>query len=151
MSPTIADSLPENTRREIAERSLVVGAVIRAYVSDIRNPKTKLFIVIGFDGENVGVVYINSEIDPAALPNPYLKSLHLPVLSADNEYLDHDSYIDCRKIYEKKKEDLLKILTENPSCHKGDITQQDLENANKTIKNARTIYLEIKRRYGIIT
>ena len=77
--------------------------------------RPKFFVVMGFDnqGNIYGGVVFDSEINRNYV-NPDFEDFFLPIPCSKYTFLDHDSYIDCRKM----KPSTLETLLEG-DCMKG--------------------------------
>ncbi len=98
----------------------------------------------------VGYLLLNSQINPNCFPTPELRALHLHLNTADRNYLDHDSFLDCSTIHDINIEVLKKIISDDPSLHIGKFNETDLELAIDTVKNASTISKKQKEQYDLI-
>jgi hypothetical protein len=143
MTAKLGDVFPKENRDEHAERLLTKGAVLRLFSTDINNQKIKRLIIIGFaDQGTLGKIYINSN------PQSDLSQIQLEASSRD--YLDRDSYVDCSRIYEDDRDALLEVIKADLSCHIGQVSPADMEMIDLSLRTARTIPLNQKRRFGLI-
>jgi hypothetical protein len=149
--PPLGDAFPEEFRKQFAETNLTIGSVIKTFVTDTTPPKIKRFVILGISADKlaIGTLYINSEINPNLFPTVELKNLHLKLVKENREYLDHDSFLDCSKVYEKEYEDLLAVLQQDASCLIGQLSTDDLKLVKKTVKEARTIPVRTKKKFGL--
>lgn len=149
---SFSDFLPEETKEQLSESNLKVGAVLKYHVDFTVPPKEKRLIVVGLDSEKVlfAAVLINSDINPKVFPTPEMKNLHLEFDSTDREYLDHTSYVDCSKLFEQDVETVKKLMTNSPITHLGSLSEQDLKDVRDKIKGAQTITPKMKKKYGFM-
>lgn len=139
----LGDKFPESTREEYSKRALSKGAVLRFFSRDIQNPKIKRLIVIGIaDGATIGKVYINT--------GPQSAHNQIKLDASGRDYLDHDSYADCSRIYENDYAGLLTLIRDNPSCYLGQVCAEDLHRIQAELISAKTIPLKQKRRFGLV-
>jgi hypothetical protein len=134
-------------------RTIEVGQIYRIK-ADERNgitPKSgmsfrpKFFVVMGFDnqGNIYGGVVFDSEINRNYV-NPDFEDFFLPIPCSKYTFLDHDSYIDCRKL----KPSTLETLLEGDFC--GDIAHDDFSNIIKLLRmSPRETYVHLKS-FGLI-
>lgn len=148
---SLGDAFPDALKKQFTENNLVAGAIIRAWVDNTRPPKVKRFIVIGISQNKIllGVVYINSEINLNIFPTQELRDLHLKLTADSREYLTHDSYVDCSRIFQLERENINKLLQDDPACHLGTIAKDDLTRIKTVIKGSRTISIRIKKLFGL--
>ncbi|MCW5910350.1 MAG: hypothetical protein KIT62_04710 [Cyclobacteriaceae bacterium] len=149
--PPLGDAFPGEFRKKFAEINIRIGSVIKTFVTDTTPPKIKRFVILGISVDKlaIGTLYINSAINPNLFPTPELKNLHLKLEKQSRDYLDHDSFLDCSKIYEKEYEDLLAVLQNDTSCLIGQLSSDDLILVKRTVKEARTIPLRTKKKFGL--
>lgn len=148
----LGDSFPNSFRRDYSNRNIKAGTVLRTLVLDTKPPKIKRFIIIGVssDGNSIGIVYINTEINPNVFPTKELKDLHLPIDKDDRGIVDYLSYIDCSRIYERDKKKINELVANDPRILIGELTQQEKGSVISKLASARTISLVIKKKYGVV-
>ena len=131
--------------------SLTVGTVVRVRVEDTFPPKIKRLIVVGIDADSVllATVFINSEINPNVLSTDELKRLQLKLEATDRPYLDRDSYADCSDVRERKQSDIQSLLANDPTCHIGNVSAEDMRIVKGLIKSARTVSVRIKKKFSL--
>ncbi len=149
--PPLADAFSEEFRKQFAETNLKVGSVIKTFVTDTKPQKIKRFVILGISADKlaIGTLYINSEINPNLFPTLELQKLHLKLEKQDRDYIDHDSFLDCSKVYEKEYTDLLAVLQNDANCLIGQLSVDDLRLVKKTVKEARTIPVRTKKKFGL--
>jgi hypothetical protein len=150
MTPRLGDQFPSQIREDFCKRNLIRGAVLRAHTEETVPPKIKLFVVWGLEEslDQIGVSFINSEIK--SIKSPRLQALQHPLLSKNNPFLIHDSFLECSRIYEKNLKVVRGLLMANSEVFLGNISPEDLLAAEKIIGNASTIEEKLKKRYGFI-
>jgi len=107
--------------------------------------RPKYFVVVGFDnqGNIYGGVVFDSEINRDFVSSEF-EDFFLPISSSKYTFLEHDSYIDCRKM----KPSTLEKLLDGEYC--GNILQEDFTNIVKLLKmSPRETYVRL-RTFGII-
>jgi hypothetical protein len=62
------------------------------------NPKDK-FVLIAYIDPSPHGFFINSKINNYISKRPYLLSCEAKILSNQHNFLDHDSFVDCREIF----------------------------------------------------
>ena len=148
---SFSDALPENFRKEFAQRNVKIGSVIRVHVQDTYPPKEKRFILVGqsFDKLIFATIFINSEINPNIFHTQELKDLNLELVAKERTYIDHDSYADCSNIQKRDAKWLLAVLGEDPTKIIGEVSEADMKKILSTIKSARTITPATKKIFGL--
>lgn len=110
--------------------------------------RLKYIVIIGFtpDGVAVGVLLINSKIDPSKR-SPELYACQYTLLHRNYSHiLNYDSWLDCSDILEIPK---LKI-TKKDGKIKGRLTEDDKERVMTFLKETDVFDNVTKRYYGII-
>lgn len=150
--PNLGDFFPDDLKKQFVADNFKIGAVLRYGVSFTTPPKFKRSIIVGFDRQKsvLGIVLINSEINPRTFPAQHLKDLHLELNEIGRDYLDHTSFVDCSKIFEQDIEEVKNLVRDTPSVHLGALTDQDLIEVLNKIKSAKTISLATKEKFGLI-
>lgn len=150
MPNKLGDSFPDELRQLITEHSLGAGSVIRKFVLNTNPPKIKRFIILAISPSEISLasVFINSEININVFRTDELKKLQVPLEASERGYLDHDSYVDCSRLYEKDFKELKNYLDSNPNEHLGMISKNDLGTLIAKVRKANTISKSIKRKYG---
>ena len=88
---------------------------------------------------SVGYLFVNSEINPNVFFNTRLRSLHLCLDHQIVPFLEHDSWLDCSTIYELPLDDIIKVVSKDPTCHLGFLPQSYFEASIQLLRNAPTI------------
>jgi hypothetical protein len=107
--------------------------------------RPKYFVVVGFDhqGNVYGGVVFDSEINRDFI-SPDFEDFFLPISCSKYAFMEHDSYIDCRKM----KPSTLETLLDGHFC--GNILQEDFSNILKLLKmSPRETFVRL-RTFGII-
>lgn len=114
---------------------------IKPKVGDNRN---KFYIVFGFDeyGNAYGGVVINSHVNQN-MPM-HIQNSHMPLNANNYEFLSHNSFIDCSKLFVVRKEKL------NKESYKGFLSEEDLQLAIGTVKESKTINRILLKRFKLI-
>lgn len=79
---------------------------VRNCVHALPQPKDKLIVVVHSDDENLFGFFINSRISPWLQQRPYLLVCEAEILSAEHPCLTHDSYVDCKDLYQFSEQEL---------------------------------------------
>ncbi|WP_144051755.1 hypothetical protein [Fibrisoma limi] len=149
--PFLSDAFPEDLRKQYAERNLKIGTILRVPVTDVPGRDFKFYVVVGYSNDKIalGVLYINSVINPNVFPTEELRRLHVPIKLDHRKLVDKDCYIDCSKIYEKEAEHINDLVISNPEYVRGQLDERETGTILSTIYSAKTISRIYKRRFGI--
>ncbi|MFW5759809.1 MAG: hypothetical protein ACOCXH_02375 [Cyclobacteriaceae bacterium] len=128
------------------------GHVLKQFVNDTNPPKVKIYIIIARSSDfgKYATIFINSKININKNPTVELRDLHIPIKPSIRDYIDHDSYIDCSEIRERDYAEIYTAVSENPDLIIGKLDDIDLSEVLDTLKQAKTITLILKKRYGLI-
>lgn len=135
------DSLPENIKE---------GDVIKQYSYHCEKYKRMIAIGVGqgFGSDlEIGFAFINSRF-PDYAPEEIRKS-HIPIKAEENQFLDHDSYIDCSEIESFDYEQVNTNVKRDPSIKYGELNNEDLKQVKDNLSVSRKIYPFIKRKFDL--
>jgi hypothetical protein len=109
--------------------------------------RSKYFTVIGQDINNgvVGSLLINSEINTNVNRTKELLDCQYPLTGSDYDFLDHDSFLNCSKIFP-----LDKIKIRNKAKEVGELNSRDKALVIDHVKNSEVISMKEKKRYKIV-
>ncbi len=127
------------------------GVVIRTQVTETHPPKVKYFVVLGVTKDKVvfGFLLINSQINPNIFRDPLIRSWHIPIRAANDDFLTHYSYVDCTQFFEKDCAVLLETVKDMPRTVVGKLSDSDFEAVKRAFKATTTIATNDKRRFGL--
>lgn len=137
----LGDLLPEDQSLLLAQKLLIPGCIIRAFVKDTNPPKIKYYVVLGNinDGLLLASFYINSNLNGTILRNPVLCDLQHLIRKSNYNFLSHDSYVDCSKLNQHSYEEVLKQVSNNPAIVVGQIVQDDFSTMIEMMKRSPNI------------
>ena len=148
----LGDLFPEELKEQVTKNSFKIGTVIKRFETSTNPPKYKRSVVIGFDAENVvfAHIFINTQINPKLFPTQDLKDLHIEFDTAGRDYLSHSSFVDCSQIHEDNIEAVKALIASDSSACLGEVSEQDLVHILTTIKLAKTISKNKKKKFGLL-
>lgn len=148
MSPTLGDNFPKEYREEYCERHFIPWAVFRLFSEETTPPKIKRFVVAGINEETgqVAILFINTD----HLQNQRLRKEQMFLKSEGRPYLDHDSYLDCSKIYERSIGKIKEMFQNDTSVYLDTMSERDISEAKAVIRKSRIISLKTKEKYDFI-
>lgn len=147
---SLGDKFSIEFKNDHANRGTQVGAVLRLFVEDTNPPKVKFFIVIGMTDDRVSLasLYINSEVNMIKNYSQELIDLHLPLLTNDCDFLDHDSFVDCSQLQERNREHIYQNILNSPGAFVGTLKPEQLVTIKNRVISAKTIKGKIKKKFG---
>lgn len=110
--------------------------------------RRKYIVIIGFtpEGSAIGVLLINSKIDPSKY-SPEMMDCQYPLLSRYYpDILSYDSWLDCSDIFELSKGKISK----KGGLIKGSLTSEDKERVLEFLRETDVFDNITKRRYGLL-
>lgn len=117
-------------------------------LKDNYQERRKYIVIIGFtpEGNAVGSLLINSQINHFKRSPELLKHQYCLLHSKYSHILNYDSWLDCSDIFEIPK---AKINNKNGKV-KGSLDSEDKENVIKLLTESDLFNNALKRRYGIL-
>lgn len=147
----LGDLFPPEWRAERARQQLEPGAVLRTVVADTKPPKIKRWIVVATttDALLLGLVYINSEINPNIFPERD-RHLHIPMQPDERGLVDKPCYADCSVLHHMPLTKARDLLTADPSCLLGHLHGHELGHLQQTVAGSRRLSVVEKKRFGLL-
>lgn len=148
---SLGDFFPEGIKQDFADFNLEVGCVIKCFTYHTVPPKEKRFVILGInaDGNYVGSVFINTNVNFNVINSQELLELQYPVKNQPNDYLDHDSFIDCSELFEFSRQDLFNLLIAEPEKALGKVSQEDLKILFNLVKSSPIIEPKMLKIYKL--
>jgi len=149
--PNLSDFFSDEFKQNFALQNITIGSVLRCFVKNTNPPKEKRFVVLGFDnnGNLVGTVFINTEINWKVNRTMELAQLQLYVRAEDNDYLDWDSYIDCSELVEIPKNEIATAISTNPANVLGTVNNEDFTSIIEYVKKSPKNPPKLLKKYKI--
>lgn len=149
---SLGDFFPQGIKQNIANFNLEIGSVVKCFTNHTKPPKEKRFIILGVndEGNYVGSVFINTNVNFNIINSQELLELQYPVKNQPNDYLDHDSFIDCSELFEFSRQDLFNLLIAEPERALGKVSQKDLETLFRLVKSSPIIEPKMLKKYKLI-
>jgi len=107
----LGEHFSEDDKNQFVERNLRPSHVIKLFCRTTTPPKEKRLVIASINPELL-IFIINSEIPRFYEKKPYLKNQQIPLTKQKENFLDHDSWLDCSEVFrefniQKVKEILL--------------------------------------------
>lgn len=147
----LGDLFPPEWRAERASQQLQPGAVLRTLVTDTTPPKIKRWIVIAATADTLllGLVYINSEINPNIFPARD-RHLHVRMEPDARRLVEKPCFADCSTLHAMPLAKAQALLTEDAGCLLGHLAGHELGHFQQTVAGSRRMSTVEKRRFGLI-
>ena len=135
--------LPIEVQKNLLKARIKPGSVIHFFCNFIDPPHFKFFIVlhVDFSQDFLLIVLINSRI-PLLVRNDQNRMACQILFERDShqEYLTHDSHVDCSTIFDEIViDELLNHLLEHPSDIRAEISKEEKAQILEKIMQANTI------------
>ncbi len=149
----LGDFFSKEDQKKFAERNINLGCSILIKVPDIDVNYDKYIIVVAENSIDCAVAFVvvNSKINENVFPTESSKNLHVKLKKSENDFLDHDSFVNCSQLRSFTKEKLVDYIKNNQDKLVGNVTDKALIDIQYTITNAKTISNYEKRRFGFIS
>lgn len=152
---TLWDNFSDELKGITLSERLNPANIFKFYNNQTNPPKIKFIALIAsqsIDGNDLfAYLFINTGINTniyGKIPGSLI--LHKLILKSDYNFLDHDSYIDCNKIYEVSRIDLHSRLEQNIGTYSGCLNDNDFADVINNVKQSTFIKTEIKKTYNLL-
>lgn len=116
------------------------GAVIKLDCDFTTPPKPKRLLVVAANRKRPLLFIINTLPTDFAKTRPRLIGQHLPLAKADENFLDHDSFLDCSTAYDNfNRDDIINELADDTSLVLGQLSPQAAEKILELIADSPTL------------
>lgn len=149
---SLGDFFGDEFKKNFAKQNITAGSVVKCFVKNTNPPKEKRFVVLGFAGNGnlIGVVFINSNINWNVIRTTELAQLQHYVKKEGNDFLDWDSYIDCSELVELPYDDVYLSLQENPQNILGKVQYDDLLTIKENIIKSPKTRPKVLKNYNLL-
>lgn len=147
MSPLdIPDSLSETLFFSVIKP----GTVLRFY--DREANKEKRVIILGTDNDRILACYvrINSEINLNVFRTLEQRECQYAISASCNNFLDHDSFVDCTFLCECSIRDLVEYMKKRGNAILGNVQPNDLDSMTTLVVQSETSIPNQLRRFGLL-
>lgn len=134
----IGDYLPADKKEEYIRSRLVPGAVIYRHCDFTTPPKIKYLVIANVRSETA-VLVINTEIHPFIKSNPHLLDCQVQIDKASHDFLDYDSFIDCKEVHYIDTADLVTELLDDAGGLKGALSEAVRTDVIKAVGQSYTM------------
>jgi len=133
MSSGLEDIFPEDFLEEHAQNKVVAESIIVLQIPQFNLTYDKFVVLMtsSLDGDEICAVCINT--------NPSPRGNHVVVTSADYDFLDYDSHIDCGSVVSFKKAYLKELLRAEPGRYKGALGEPEYIDVLLKLSQSETI------------
>jgi hypothetical protein len=140
----LGDHFPADAVREHVARQLIPGCVIRIAVAFPQITKPKFLVLVADRDPDYLTFIVNSETHPFVASRPHLAQCQVTIDAASHPFLHHDSQIACHEILALKRTDVIRELSGDVSCIKGQVSQPVRDQILAAVKFAKTLSADEK-------
>src|SRR5687768_14553657 len=127
-------------RLKFVRERFQAGAVIKLDCDFTTPPKAKRLLVVASNRDRPLLFVINTSPTDFAKNRPRLIDQHLPLAKADENFLDHDSFLDCSTAYDNfDKDNIEEALAGDTSLILGKLSAQTAEKIVEVIADSPTL------------
>jgi hypothetical protein len=135
----LGEHFSDKDKAQFVERTLRPSNVIKLFCETTRPPKEKRLVIAGINPELL-VFIINSEMPRFYANKPYLKIQQIPLEKQKENFLDHDSWLDCSEVFrEFTVEKVREILLADTSRHLGKLSDEVVARIMDVVSESETL------------
>jgi hypothetical protein len=135
----LGDHFPADKVRDHVIKHLSPGCVIRIEVTFPEKTKPKFLILVADRDPDYLTFVVNSETHPYIAARPKLAMCQVSIDAVGHPFLKRDSQIACHQVLSLKRTEVLKALTADISCIKGQVSESVREQIIAAVKFAVTL------------
>ena len=136
-----------NFKDDLIDKKIRIGSVISIDIENIDHPKWNIILDITSDKCLVASVFINSGINFKHINNDQLLALQYEIDTEVLNFLDHNSVIDCSKIFTEPYEKYKKALISNAVRKKGELPDNELQKIYALVRKSKDITGKIRKKF----
>lgn len=135
----LGDLFPEDEKRKFIDRHLRPGQVLYLHCR-FTNPQKDKYLVLVHLGTRPLFFVINSEIHDYIASRPDLLRCQVQLSAADNDFLRHDSVLNCGEVIDRFSEDQVRDqVLADMSRISGELSESTKKEIIRVVRGARTI------------
>lgn len=136
----LSGSFSYEQRLQFVRGRLKAGVVIKLHCDFTNPPKQKRLLVVAVNRGRPLLFVINSDPTDFAKNHKHLIKQHLPLKASDENFLDHDSYLDCSTAYDNfDRDDIERALAQDTTLILGDLAGQTAPTVLETVADSPTL------------
>jgi hypothetical protein len=132
---------------DIIDKKIQIGSVVSIDIDGIDHPKWNVILDITEDKCLVASVFINSEINFRHINSQELINLQYEIDTESIKFLDHNSVIDCSKIFTEPYEKYKEALVKNAVRKKGDLPESEVQKIYEKVRTSKNITGKTKKKF----
>lgn len=130
----------DEERLKFVRERFQAGVVIKLDCDFTTPPKPKRLLVVAANRKRPLLFVNNTSPTDFAKKRPKIISQHLPLAKADENFLDHDSFLDCSEARDNfNREDIEKTLAGDTSLILGELSPAAAEKIIELIADSPTL------------
>lgn len=132
---------------DFIDKKIRIGSIISIDFEKIDHPKWNIILDISDDMCLVASVFINTEINFKHINSPELISLQYTIDTENFKFLDHNSVVDCSKVFTEPYEKFKNALIKNAVRKKGDLTEEEVNTISELVRKSKNIQGKTKKKF----
>jgi hypothetical protein len=139
--------ISSNFNDDIIDKKIQIGSIVSIDIDGIDHPKWNIILDITEDKCWVASVFINSEINLKHIYSKELLDLQYEIDTENFKFLDHNSVIDCSKVFSEPYEKYKNALARNAVRKKGDLPESEVTKIYELVRKSRNITGKTKKKF----
>ncbi|MDP4274853.1 MAG: hypothetical protein Q8907_11305 [Bacteroidota bacterium] len=140
-------SISSDYNNDIIDRKINIGTVVSIDIAGIDHPKWNIILDLTDDKCLIASVFINSEINFKYINSHELRDLQYLIRKSDYDFLDHDSFIDCSKVFTEPYSKFKEALIRNAVRKKGELPASEVNKIYDLVRKSKNITGSTKKRF----
>jgi hypothetical protein len=136
-----------NFDNDFIDEKIKVGSIVSIDIDGISHPKWNIVLDFTDDKCLVASVFINTNIYFKNLNNKELEALQYTVDTEKYSFLDHNSVIDCSKVFTEPYAKFKDALIKNAVRKKGDLPEGEIEKITELLRKSKEITGKTKKKF----
>lgn len=135
----LGENFSDEQKAAYVERNLKPSSVIKLFCRTTHPPKEKRLVIVSLTPELIFLV-INTDVPRFYQNKPYLKHQQIKLESGKENFIDHDSWLDCSKIFQEfDVDDVREILLNDISRILGNLSNDLILNVMDVVVESETL------------
>ena len=130
---------PQERLKFVQER-FKAGVVLKLFCNFTADKKHKRLLIVASNRERPLFFFINTDKTEFAKSKPHLDEQNLLLIAAEENFLDHDSYLDCSVAFDNfDRKEVEAILCQDTTLILGDLSPEAAEKMLEIVTDSATL------------
>lgn len=140
-------SISPDFDNDIIDQKITIGSVISIDIDGINHPKWNIILDFTNDMCLVASVFINTNIYFKIINNKELEELQYHIDIEKIPFIEHNSVIDCSKVFIEPYEKYKAALINNAVRKKGELPKDEIDNVVNLLRKSKEITRKTKKKF----